>query len=66
MVTELQDWISTGRANQILNIGICDDTFRDKFKDSIPWMLTPGGKVRWNRQAVLELAQGRVDMASTG
>ena len=49
-------WISTGKANRILDGGICDDTFRDKFKDSLPWKLTPGRHMRWLRSAVEDLA----------
>ena len=50
-----QAWIATGKANRILDLGICDDTFRDKFRDCIPWKLTPGGQMRWLRSAVEEL-----------
>lgn len=50
-------WISTGKANRILNAGICDATFRDKFREFIPWKLTPGGQFRWLRAAVEELAR---------
>lgn len=51
-----QDWVSTSRANRILNCGICDDTFREKFRESIRWKLTPGGQYRWNRKDLEELA----------
>jgi hypothetical protein len=49
-------WITTREANEILDGGISDQTFRIKFRDHIPWKLTPGGKLRWLRSAVQELA----------
>lgn len=51
-----QEWISTGDANRILNCGVCPRTFRDKFRDCIPWKVTPGGQYRWLKSAVEELA----------
>lgn len=54
---ENQEWIPTSEANQLLNAGLCDRTFRDKFRDSLPWRLTPGGKLRWFRPAVEDLAR---------
>lgn len=45
-------WISTGKANRIMDLGICDRTFREKFKDSIRWKFTPGGQYRWSREDV--------------
>ena len=51
------NWISTGKANQILDCGIADATFRDKFKDCLPWRKTPGGQFRWLRKAVEEVAK---------
>lgn len=47
-----KQWISTAQANQILNIGICDDTFRQKFKGCVRWIMTPGKQYRWNREDV--------------
>jgi hypothetical protein len=52
-----QDWITTSQANRILNIGICDRTFREKMREALPWQLTPGGQIRWSRAAVEALAQ---------
>ena len=52
-----QTWISTSKANRLLDLGICDDTFREKFRPYLPWKLTPGGQFRWLRAAVLELKQ---------
>jgi len=50
------DWIPTSEANDIFDGGISDQTFRLKFRDYLPWKLTPGGKLRWLRSAVQELA----------
>lgn len=50
-------WISTGKANRILNSGICDDTFREKLQNSVRWKRTPGGQFRWNREDVEALAR---------
>ena len=47
-----QDWISTGDATRLLNAGIGTKTFRLKFRDCIPWKLTPGGHYRWLRSAI--------------
>ena len=58
-----QDWISTGKANRLLNAGIGDTTFKEKFRDCIPWRLTPGGHYRWLRAAVEEIANA---MPETG
>lgn len=52
-----EEWIGTGKANRILNTGICDDTFREKLKNSVRWHLTPGGQFRWNREDVESLAR---------
>jgi hypothetical protein len=49
------DWITTAEANAILNTGISDRTFRDGFRDCLPWRPTPGKKMRWLRSAVEEL-----------
>ncbi len=50
-------WISTGAALKLMNLGICATTFREKFRDCLPWKLTPGGHIRWNRAAIQELAE---------
>lgn len=50
------DWISTGKANKLLNCGMCTKTFRDKFRNLIPYKMTEGGQFRWNRKAVEALA----------
>ena len=52
----MDEWISTGDANRLLNGGICGKTFRDKFRDCIPWKLTPGGHIRWLKSAVEDIA----------
>ena len=52
-----QVWISTTKANQILDGGICDRTFREKFRECLPWKLTPGRQLRCLRAAVEELAR---------
>lgn len=51
-----EEWIPTGKANRILNIGIGDDTFREKFRDCIRWKMTPGGQFRWSREDVEAVA----------
>ena len=51
-----EEWITTTAANAILNTGISDRTFRDSFRDCLPWKPTPGGKFRWLKVAVEELA----------
>lgn len=52
-----EPWISTGKANRIMDLGICDATFRDKFRGSIRWKLTPGGQYRWSREDVEAVAR---------
>ena len=51
-----EDWITTTEANAILNTGITDRTFRDSFRDCLPWKPTPGKKMRWLKSAVEQLA----------
>lgn len=50
------EWVSTSQANRILSIGICDRTFREKFRESIRWVLTPGGHIRWSQEDLRVLA----------
>jgi hypothetical protein len=61
-------WISTGKANQILDSGFNGQTFRTTLRDAIPWKRTPGGHFRWLRSAVEALAasneQNRVNGAN--
>jgi hypothetical protein len=52
----IPEYITTTEANAILNTGISDRTFRDSFRDCLPWKPTPGGKFRWLKSAVEELA----------
>jgi hypothetical protein len=49
-------WITTHEANLIMDVGICDATFRLKFRDCIRWKLTPGGHYRWLKVEVQEIA----------
>lgn len=51
-----QDWISTGKANRLLNIGITDLTFRLKFRECLRFRMTPGGQFRWFKPDVAALA----------
>lgn len=53
---ELSTWISTGDALRLLNLGICVETFRTKFRDCIPWKRTPGGHIRWHEPTVRAIA----------
>ena len=52
----MNQWISTGQANKLVNIGICDRTFREKFRECLRWKLTPGGHIRWSREDVESVA----------
>lgn len=51
-----KNWISTGTAMRIMDLGISPETFRTKFRDWIPWKLTPGGHLRWMEQVVRKVA----------
>ena len=46
------EWISTGDAVRLLGFHLSGRTFRDKYRDIFPWILTPGGHFRWLRSAV--------------
>lgn len=50
-----ENWVSTGDAMRMLNLGIHVKTFREKFRDFIPCRKTPGGHLRWNAAAILAL-----------
>ena len=49
-------WVRTGEANRILGVGITEKTFRDKFRDILPWHWTKGGRMEWLKEAVEALA----------
>ena len=49
-------YISTGEAIRILGFYLSPHTFRDKYRDLIPWVPTPGGHYRWLKAAVEEAA----------
>ena len=48
----MTDWINTKTANEIMDSGVTDRTFRDKFKDIIRTKKTPGGHLRWDKESV--------------
>ncbi len=48
----MSDWITTGEAVRILGFHLSTRTFRDKYRDIFPWILTPGGHFRWLRASV--------------
>jgi len=48
----MREWISTGEAMRMLGFYLSPHTFRDKYKDLIPYTLTPGGHYRWSLYAV--------------
>lgn len=52
-----QDWITTGEAIRILGFYLSAHTFRDNYQGIIPWVTTPGGHYRWDRQSVEEQAR---------
>lgn len=51
-------WISTGQAAEI--VGYSPDHFREKFKSLIPHRVFQHGHYRWDREAVVKLAQDNV------
>ena len=53
----MTEWISTGAATRLANLGITEQTFRLKFRECIRWKLTPGGHIRWSREDVEAIAQ---------
>lgn len=55
------EWISTGKAAQIL--GYSRDHFRRKFEGLIPSRRYPGGNYRWLAAAVHRLAQETARLA---
>jgi len=56
-MTETKDFISTGEAIRILGFYLSPHTFRSKYLDLIPFVLTPGGHYRWSRRVVEEEAK---------
>lgn len=59
-----QEWISTGEACRMLGFHLSGRTFRDKYRDIFPWILTPGGHFRWLRAAIESAAASMVGCAS--
>jgi len=51
----MTNWISTTKANALFNGGITDRTFRVNFQACLPHKVTPGGKLRWDEEAVKAL-----------